>query len=910
MEITRTYSLLAVVAACLLAQACDDDGDRPLNPAPGTAGSGGSVAGTDAGGSVNGEPGGEGGASGAQTGEGGAAVNGPKTVLVVLEGLRAEQVSEQLTPNIWRIATQGVRFARHSSVLPSNRMAAAASIATGALPAEHGVLGARMYLPGAQARDAAGRIVDTRQPFSIEDQGTLESLQADAERPLLKAKSFLNVAQSAGFRTLVVGRSGPASLFDLQRAGQVLNDDYVSPRDFAEKVASLELGMPGNAQTLFPDLLAPSAYVPQLAQDLFPADAVIGAYGAPNWRPVPPPFAYSNPILPLAATYKTALELEAAAFVQALADPATDVPALWLREPGETALRLGPGSLATRLVLKAVDKLVAEVEQALPEGSTLFVTSDGGFNTLAGNVELFPRWSVSTHSPPRWVQKNSAGGLPVDGAVRLTDLLNRAGFLAYDGEPCLSGHAYTAYPTFQSAGWPTLCRDTNVDKKGGEQTGPALVPETLDPRAIIVASNGAAELVYLPSHRAGEMDELLAFLATRPEVGAIFAASRYGRLPGVLDLALLGFPKNADIDLLVTYNWDKDDAVASAPQVDVVLGDGVSFGEQCNVKRCRTGLYCDTNCKFCPAGVDPATCELSPSASLEAAQAASLYVPEGGYCEASRFCATGLECVYEQCRKPGERPVTRSSSSPTDPLRGSSYGAMTGVVVRATSSNPGSDRLLRDDHGVRGGGSPADLSAFLIVRGPAFKQGVVVDSPTSLTDIAPTLLHALRPGLEAELSVKRGRVLVEALREPPASAPTFEKTEKVSKTAPKVAIYSPTRPVNAPESLLVESGKFTSSARGYLLEQAGVTYSYWVEAGATRSPMTCADAGDCPEGVACGLNATCAINPTCTDGVKNGLESDVDCGFSGKCVLCSLGQACVEGRDCHSQVCSPNKVCN
>ena len=37
-------------------------------------------------------------------------------------------------------------------------------------------------------------------------------------------------------------------------------------------------------------------------------------------------------------------------------------------------------------------------------------------------------------------------------------------------------------------------------------------------------------------------------------------------------------------------------------------------------------------------------------------------------------------------------------------------------------------------------------------------------------------------------------------------------------------------------------------------------------------------------------------SPTCADGVKNGLESDVDCG--GACSACEVGQLCSSETDC------------
>jgi len=47
--------------------------------------------------------------------------------------------------------------------------------------------------------------------------------------------------------------------------------------------------------------------------------------------------------------------------------------------------------------------------------------------------------------------------------------------------------------------------------------------------------------------------------------------------------------------------------------------------------------------------------------------------------------------------------------------------------------------------------------------------------------------------------------------------------------------------------------------------------------------------------------------PTCTDGVKNGAETDVDCG-GGTCPACANGKTCLAGTDCASGVCT-NGVC-
>jgi len=68
----------------------------------------------------------------------------------------------------------------------------------------------------------------------------------------------------------------------------------------------------------------------------------------------------------------------------------------------------------------------------------------------------------------------------------------------------------------------------------------------------------------------------------------------------------------------------------------------------------------------------------------------------------------------------------------------------------------------------------------------------------------------------------------------------------------------------------------------------------------------CAQAQDCESGV-CGGTFACAV-PTCTDGVKNGAETDVDCG--GSCPVCLSGDACTQDSDCLTGACDDaEKTC-
>ncbi len=64
-------------------------------------------------------------------------------------------------------------------------------------------------------------------------------------------------------------------------------------------------------------------------------------------------------------------------------------------------------------------------------------------------------------------------------------------------------------------------------------------------------------------------------------------------------------------------------------------------------------------------------------------------------------------------------------------------------------------------------------------------------------------------------------------------------------------------------------------------------------------------------GNACGENEICLdgdCTPMCEDGLQNGLETDIDCGGP-LCLPCANGQRCTENADCTSDLCEADGTC-
>jgi len=69
----------------------------------------------------------------------------------------------------------------------------------------------------------------------------------------------------------------------------------------------------------------------------------------------------------------------------------------------------------------------------------------------------------------------------------------------------------------------------------------------------------------------------------------------------------------------------------------------------------------------------------------------------------------------------------------------------------------------------------------------------------------------------------------------------------------------------------------------------------------------CFGGADCTTGLCVGGICSQQVATSCSDGIRNGSESDVDCG--GSCVLCTDGRQCLAGSDCASGLCSSAGRC-
>ncbi|MGL4965340.1 MAG: alkaline phosphatase family protein [Inquilinus sp.] len=125
-----------------------------------------------------------------------------QVIVAVFDGLRPDMVTSELTPNLLRLAARGTWFREARSVFPSVTRVATSSIATGAPPTVHGIVGNAFYHPAA----LPGRMFETSRAELI------RQVDAHHDGRLVDVDTFGDRLARAGRRLAVVhtGSAGSA----------------------------------------------------------------------------------------------------------------------------------------------------------------------------------------------------------------------------------------------------------------------------------------------------------------------------------------------------------------------------------------------------------------------------------------------------------------------------------------------------------------------------------------------------------------------------------------------------------------------------------------------------------------------------------------------------------------------------
>src|SRR4051794_25154431 len=124
-----------------------------------------------------------------------------RAFVMVWDGMRPDLISPELTPSLWGLAQRGVRCQDSHAVFPTVTRINSASIATGSLPAGHGILGNSLYVPA----------VDARKAINMGDHRDLEAVAKLRGGRAVLRESLADRVGAAGGKTVVVSTGSPGS---------------------------------------------------------------------------------------------------------------------------------------------------------------------------------------------------------------------------------------------------------------------------------------------------------------------------------------------------------------------------------------------------------------------------------------------------------------------------------------------------------------------------------------------------------------------------------------------------------------------------------------------------------------------------------------------------------------------------
>ena len=519
-----------------------------------------------------------------------------RTVIMVWDGLRPDSINPTDTPNLYALRQQGVQFDDNHSTYPTFTMMNGSSFATGSFPKTSGFYGNTFWTPpqsgAAQpipvGKSAAGANQDYTDPIFTEDYAVLTTLNDYYGGQLLLVKTLFKTAQDAGLKTLALGKSGAAYIQDINRGGFFVDENTVLPQSLATELQAANFALPAN--TVF----------------AYPAGTITlsATNGSPTGRAGPLTFALPNGIQVRDPTDTTQGPPEDAAnkymmslFTQyILPKKLPDLSLIWFRTPDNTEHAYGPGSANYHKAIASQDARLGELQAGLKAAgldttTNIIVVSDHGHNNVSGPTRLFPLRAITPSTSVTAGVTNATLGAPdpvngfsVSGDVRVADMLTYAGFKAFDGNGCsttgmagIKADGSAVYPvSVDTTG--TLCGTVNAKYQAVSASLPTpvasfKVPATLPAGAVVVAANGGSDFFYVPDHDATTITNLVRFLQSREEYGAVFVDSRYGSLPGTLQMASVNLENGArqnkgQPDLVATFNWDSQQIINGLPGIE------------------------------------------------------------------------------------------------------------------------------------------------------------------------------------------------------------------------------------------------------------------------------------------------------------------------------------------------------
>jgi predicted AlkP superfamily pyrophosphatase or phosphodiesterase len=226
-------------------------------------------------------------------------------VLMVWDGLRPDSVTQRDTPNLFRMAREGVRFDRHHSIFPTLTMVNATALATGAPPGVNGLEGNVFYVPptdhatppASEAKPGAPALGNESKGQMVWAEGARAIVNLNKtdefKGRLIGLDTIAQEVEREGGYIGVIGKQGPTSVFD-NRVATVFDgkdivgeahkdylfasDDLIAPESAIQQIKS---AMPPDSKTSVADEQRDLYFAKLTAEDALPAAKRAAEAGRP-----------------------------------------------------------------------------------------------------------------------------------------------------------------------------------------------------------------------------------------------------------------------------------------------------------------------------------------------------------------------------------------------------------------------------------------------------------------------------------------------------------------------------------------------------------------------------------------------------------------------------------------------------
>ena len=262
-------------------------------------------------------------------------ITGSHVLIVVVDGLRPDYVTDQIMPALAGIKRNGFEGRNHHAVYPTSTRINSASIATGSYPQTHGLLNNTLYLPD----------LDKKRKFDTGKATDLQLIEKGTAGQLLTAETLGGVLSRYNKKLFISGSgsSGSAYLLSSHTDNCMLVHRQLTVPDSLMEIVEERIGPPEEDEDY-----------PHIKRIKWSVDALL----------------------------QVGIDQDQA-----------DVLVLWITEPDGSAHSGGIGSPLCMRALQAVDTEIARLlnglrERRLSDKTNIFFISDHGFSTRTGDRSL------------------------------------------------------------------------------------------------------------------------------------------------------------------------------------------------------------------------------------------------------------------------------------------------------------------------------------------------------------------------------------------------------------------------------------------------------------------------------------------------------------------------------------------